>query len=394
MENKTFCSVLWNHQMVDGTGRVKPCCRFLEDHRPKNHTLDNHSIQDIFDSDFQNDLRERVLRGERLEGCRRCYEEEDNNKKSLRMRLNEHTKVGEKHVDTNDNKLEYLELSLSNDCNLMCRMCDSRYSFKLFDEEQEYHGKTFSKTKRTKANLDSIYPHLKDMKYIKFTGGEPLIIPDHWTLLEYAVEKGYAKNIELEYSINMTVVPQRTLDTIEQFKFVKLCCSVDGYGEVNEAIRHPTKWSVVEKNLDLLDLAPDNSSVFTSTTVSILNIEHFVSWMEWLKQREFDKINKDTFAGVVSHPVMNPKYLNLRLMTDEQNKRMFDHLRSCSTDDDMIEKLNQWEMYSKKLPMTEDEIVQGRKDLERFFSKMSLIQNKDWSKIFPMCYRMIQEWNE
>ena len=80
--------------MVDGTGRVKPCCRFLEDHRPKNHTLDNHSIQDIFDSDFQNDLRKRILAGERLEGCTRCYEEEDNNKKSLRMRLNEHPKVG------------------------------------------------------------------------------------------------------------------------------------------------------------------------------------------------------------------------------------------------------------------------------------------------------------
>ena len=79
MVTKTFCSVLWNHQMIDGTGRVKPCCRFLEDFRPKNHTLDNYKIEEIFNSDFQNSLRERVLAGERLEGCRRCYEEEDNN---------------------------------------------------------------------------------------------------------------------------------------------------------------------------------------------------------------------------------------------------------------------------------------------------------------------------
>ena len=105
--------------MVDGTGRVKPCCRFLEDYRPKDHTLDNYSIQEIFDSDFQNDLRKRILAGERLEGCTRCYEEEDNNKKSLRMRLNEHPKVGAKTVDTENYKLEYLELSLSNDLSLI-----------------------------------------------------------------------------------------------------------------------------------------------------------------------------------------------------------------------------------------------------------------------------------
>ena len=59
----------------------------------------------------------------------------------------------------------------------------------------------------------------------------------------------------------------------------------------------------------------------------------------------------------------------------------------------MLKRLSQWEIYSKKLPMTTEEILQGRKDLKDFFTKMSRIQNKDWEKIFPMCYEMIQEWN-
>jgi hypothetical protein len=116
--------------------------------------------------------------------------------------------------------------------------------------------------------------------------------------------------------------------------------------------------------------------------------------MQWLESKQFKKINTETFSGVVSHPVMNPKYLNLRLMTDEQNKRMFTHLRSQTTNQEMLTKLSQWEMYSKKLPMTEQEIIQGRKDLGVFFKKMTSIQGKDWSTIFPMCYRMIEEWKE
>lgn len=315
--SKTFCSVLWNHQMVDGTGRVKPCCRFLDNYRPDEHTLDNNSIQNIFTSNFQNDLRERVLKGERLEGCKRCYEEEDNNKKSLRMRLNEHTKVGQKFVNTNDYKLEYLELSLSNDCNLMCRMCDSRYSFKLFDEELKFHGKTFSKTKRTKANLQSIYPHLKDMKYIKFTGGEPLIIPDHWTLLEHAVEKGYAKNIRLNYSTNCTVFPkQKIVDIWKEFDHVELAVSLDSIiKEENEYQRHLTNHEQALKNIEKYVEVKDTvgMTVLARPTITIFNAYHLPETLEWLDN-----------LGVVCNPthLTFPLYLSVTVLPKEEKQKI------------------------------------------------------------------------
>lgn len=315
MVSKTFCSVLWNHQMVDGTGRVKPCCRFLEKYRPAEHTLDNDSIQNIFESNFQNDLRNRVLKGERLEGCKRCYEEEDSNKKSLRMRLNEHAKVGEKYIDTNDYKLEYLELSLSNDCNLMCRMCDSRYSFKLFDEEKEYHGKTFSKTKRTKANLQSIYPHLKHMKYIKFTGGEPLIIPDHWTLLEYAVEKGYSKNIRLNYSTNCTVFPkQKIVDIWKEFDHVELAISLDSIDkQENEYQRHLTNHDRALENIQKYVEISDEvgMTVIARPTITIYNAYHLPETLEWLDKKQI-KINPTHLTY--------PEHLSLTVLPKSQKK--------------------------------------------------------------------------
>lgn len=422
--NVLWCPIPWSHIAVKSNGALR-ICSHSQSGGNKNTLLQKDGKflriedldSDVLNSDTLKEVRTQFLNNEWPEQCRRCRLECESGKRSRNQweaTMYDFTKEDAQAITQPDgtiteSRVFSMDLRLGNKCNLQCVMCypgESNQWYKIQEEitgskqfmidhvMYDADGHKHFEWCDEKNYYDLLLNHAEHLQKIKFGGGEPWLVKNHMYFIEQLIEKGYAKNIELEYSINMTVVPQRTLDTIEQFKFVKLCCSVDGYGEVNEAIRHPTKWSVVEKNLDLLDLAPDNSSVFTSTTVSILNIEHFVSWMEWLKQREFDKINKDTFAGIVSHPVMNPKYLNLRLMTDEQNKRMFDHLRSCSTDDDMIEKLNQWEMYSKKLPMTEDEIVQGRKDLERFFSKMSLIQNKDWSKIFPMCYRMIQEWNE
>ena len=290
----TFCSVLWNHQFIDGTGRVKPCCRYADRFKPEEHTLDNYSIQQIFDSDFQNNLRSRVLAGKRLEGCRRCYEEEDNNKKSLRIRHNEHPKIGSKGINTKDYKLEYLELSLSNDCNLMCRMCDSRYSHKLFDEEQEYLGKTYSKHRHTKANLSSIYPHLKDMKFIKFTGGEPLIIKDHWTLLEYAVKHDYAKNIRLNYSTNCTVWPKkRIVDIWKQFDYIELAISLDSImPQENEYQRHLTDHiqalANIEKYVEIADEV--GISINARPTITIYNAYHLPETLEWLWERNI-KIN-------------------------------------------------------------------------------------------------------
>ena len=67
----------------------------------------------------------------------------------------------------------------------------------------------------------------------------------------------------------MTVFPEHLWDLWANFKKVIFCCSIDAYGEANEAIRYPSKWEIVERNLDMLDNTPDNITAFTSTTISV-----------------------------------------------------------------------------------------------------------------------------
>jgi sulfatase maturation enzyme AslB (radical SAM superfamily) len=423
MTDKLWCPIPWSHIAVKSNGALR-ICSHSQSGGNKNtllekdgRTLRIDDISEALNSDTLKDVRLKFLNNEWPEQCRRCKIEQESGKRSRNQweaTMYDFTREDAESITLSDGavteqRVLSMDLRLGNKCNLQCVMCypgESNQWYKI--QEQITGSKVFMIDDVTYStdghdhfewcDQEEYYQLLtenaKYLQKIKFGGGEPWLVKQHLTLLNNLLDQGFAENIELEYSINVTVVPQEFLRTIEKFKFVKLCCSVDGYGEVNEAIRYPTKWSVIEKNLDFLDTGPPNSAVFTSTTVSILNIEHFVTWMQWLESKQFKKINTSTFAGVVSHPVMNPKYLNLRLMTDEQHTRMFTHLKSQTTDTAMLDKLTQWEMYSKKLPMTGQEIIQGRKDLKDFFEKMSTIQGKDWSEIFPMCHRMIQEWNE
>ena len=423
MTDKLWCPIPWSHIAVKSNGALR-ICSHSQSGGNKNtllekdgRTLRIDDISEALNSDTLKDVRLKFLNNEWPEQCRRCKIEQESGKRSRNQweaTMYDFTREDAESITLSDGavteqRVLSMDLRLGNKCNLQCVMCypgESNQWYKI--QEQITGSKVFMIDDVTYStdghdhfewcDQEEYYQLLtenaKYLQKIKFGGGEPWLVKQHLTLLNNLLDQGLAENIELEYSINVTVVPQEFLRTIEKFKFVKLCCSVDGYGEVNEAIRYPTKWSVIEKNLDFLDTGPPNSAVFTSTTVSILNIEHFVTWMQWLESKQFKKINTFTFAGVVSHPVMNPKYLNLRLMTDEQHTRMFTHLKSQTTDTAMLDKLTQWEMYSKKLPMTGQEIIQGRKDLKDFFEKMSTIQGKDWSEIFPMCHRMIQEWNE
>lgn len=421
--NNLWCPLPWSHIAVKSNGALR-ICSHSQSGGNKNTLLEKDGqtvrIDDIgiaLNSDTLKDVRLQFLNNQWPEQCRRCKIEQEAGKRSRNQweaTMYEFTKEDAVGITLADGTLTSqqilsMDLRLGNKCNLQCVMCypgESNQWNKI--QEQITGSKVFMIDDVTYTtdghkhfewcNREEYYQlltaHAKYLQKIKFGGGEPWLVKQHLTLLKNLLEQDLAKNIELEYSINVTILPQEFLRTIDQFKFVKLCCSVDGYGEVNEAIRYPTKWSVVEKNLDFLDTAPPNSAIFTSTTISILNIEHFVTWMQWLESKQFKKINTDTYSSTVSHPVMNPKYLNLGLMTSEQATRMFDYLKEQATNADMLTTLEQWEDYTKTLPITDEEIIQGRKDLADFFVKMSAIQCKDWKSIFPKCYEMIQEWND
>ena len=283
MKNNTYCSSFWNHQMISTAGEVKPCCRFRTDTYP---TLNEKSIQEIFHSEFMNSLREKSLNGIPINGCRRCYEEQDNGKISLRQRIN--SNKASNVIDLTNPKINYLEVAISNDCNLACRICCSQFSHKIYDEELGFYGKTLSPTKKTRSNIDTVYELLDNLLYIKFTGGEPLMIKEHWELLQAAVDKDLAKNITLNYGTNCTIpLKQKHIDLWKHFKGIELCISLDSIvKEENEYQRHFTDHNLALANIkefvNLKRTILPQMLVIGRPTISIMTIYHAPETIEWL----------------------------------------------------------------------------------------------------------------
>lgn len=283
MTSNTICSMAWNHQFVDGTGRVKPCCRFDGNNGTIGNTLDNN-----FFHANQRALRRLQLENKWHRGCIRCHEEEAAGKTSLRQRYTDDPLLN--NIDIDNPKIQWIELALSNDCNLACRMCDSRYSHRLYDEEIEIYGNAQSKTPRTKIDIERILPHIKDLRHIKFTGGEPLVMQDQWRILDYAIETGAAKNIYLNYSTNATVYPTaKMVDRWRNFESVEIMLSVDSIirSEV-EYLRWPTDYEHMLKVTGrFLDLRNElNLTVAARPTVTLMNVYHLPETLDWLTDHD------------------------------------------------------------------------------------------------------------
>ena len=284
--SKTFCSMAWDHQFIDPTGRVKPCCRFAEKFRPEENNLKEKTLSEVFYGDWMNDIRSKMLNGEEVQGCIRCYQEESAGKRSLRERYHDSKDLPiDTLVDLDNPSIRWIELAISNDCNLACRMCDSRYAWKWFKEEKEIFGTTYNTVEKSKSDISNIYPFINDLVHIKFTGGEPLMTKDQWLLVDKLIAERDCSEIFLNYSTNCTIMPKDSwIEKWSKFKQVEFALSVDSANKAeSEYVRWPAKYETTESvTKRFLELKKSHGfNVLLRSTISILNIWHMPESMEW-----------------------------------------------------------------------------------------------------------------
>lgn len=277
--NGTLCSMAWNHQFIDPSGRVKPCCRY---HERTSEYLNQKSLRDIFSGEEMRRLRSDMLTGVRVPGCIRCYEEQDGGKASLRERYNKGS-LGLASIDINSPAIRWLELAISNECNLACRMCDSKYSWRWIKEE-ELLG--YPVGKKTEQDIRDVYGHIPTLRHLKITGGEPFLTPQVRQLLSFIVKNGYAKNMYLNLTTNCTVVPSdEMVALLNQFQKIELLASWDSANkEEAEYIRYPGKFEHLERTtIRLMKLHEKiaNFELMWRPSISIHNIYFLKETIDW-----------------------------------------------------------------------------------------------------------------
>jgi MoaA/NifB/PqqE/SkfB family radical SAM enzyme len=308
-------------------GSVKACCR--------SHPVGNiqcQSLEEIWNNKTMTRIRQQVLNDERPAECAPCFALEDQGVESLRQR---HIKgnIPEARINLYPNALDHLrndftmpfefptmEIKLNNLCNLKCRMCNptDSTSWNDWDQVEEFYdkeGNYISDNVRTlnlirKPYLDKFEDNpnwwesfeklLPYFRRVEFAGGEPLMDPQHFRILDML--KPYGHQIEIKYATNGTTLgisKGRTVhDYWPYFRSVAVNVSIDGIGNVYDYIRGNGDWNKVVDNVKEIQAISNISRVVGAVAVQVSN----VLILDKMIEEFLDKLNIVFYTNMVNYP--------------------------------------------------------------------------------------------
>lgn len=293
-KSKTFCMYPWIHLHAYPTGDAYPCC-----HAEMPEKLGNcqqQSMKEIWSGDKMKQLRDDMLNERENSACTRCYEQEKSGffsgRKSANKHHGHHIKKG---VDLDPPfEMTYWDIRFSNLCNLSCRSCGHIFSSSWYQDQKALAGEAWGKNNKPlfwagrheTDMLEQLMEHIDHVEQIYFAGGEPLMMDEHYHILE-ELERREKFNVRLIYNTNFTKTKLKdryVFDYWRKFKSVAVGASLDAMGPRAEYIRKGTDWAEVESNRQMMMKQCPNVDFYISPTMSIQNALHIPdfhrNWVE------------------------------------------------------------------------------------------------------------------
>ena len=293
-DSKTFCIYPWIHLHAYPTGEAYPCCHA----EMKPGVVGNcrtNTLEEIWRDKPMQQLRADMLSETPHPACTRCYEQEESGFFSGRKSANKHHGHHVKKLDQNPFEMTYWDIRFSNLCNLKCRSCGHIFSSQWYQDQAKLAGPDWKERNtalnyagRTETDMwEQLKPHLDYVEQIYFAGGEPLLMEEHYNILNELVRRGRT-DVRLVYNTNFTHTDLKgnsVFDYWKQFDSVAVGASLDASGARGEYIRKGTNWAQVEQNRrDMLRVCPE-VDFYISPTLSILNALHLPDFhRDWVEK--------------------------------------------------------------------------------------------------------------
>ena len=281
------CAAIDHGVAIFPDGTIAPCCEAKFDYRKPI-------------SELHNPLRFADLKTQHPpSACSSCVKAEKSNLLSYRTMFNTRCTAAP--------GLQFVDIRNTNHCNLKCRYCGP-WASNSWAKELGNPTTLHCSTDQYKDILIT-----DDLHWMYFTGGEPLINPEHWNLLTELVDSGRSDTIELLYNSNLTTIRYKDTDVLDlwgKFKSVQINCSIDAVGTPLEYIRSGCDWAKIENNLQTLINSVHKSKINLVLTpvLNILNI--------WFVAELYDYAAQ---YNISVEPILltNPAYLALDVIPDQ-----------------------------------------------------------------------------
>lgn len=367
----------WIHMHILPSSQVVPCCVWPYSGPVGN--AKNESLKAIWNNDQYTEIRQKMLKNEPVAGCDQCYQRDSANGHSLRKTSNKtygHLFDEVVAPSADDGKLRkfklsYFDIRFSNICNFKCRGCSPELSSSwLADHEKLFNYKS------EKDRLISITPNvtlweellgfLPDVEEAYFAGGEPLIMDEHYLILEELIRLEKT-DVTLSYNSNMSNLRFRDKFVTEywnKFKKVFVGVSLDDFGPRGEYFRHGMDWKKTVENIRHVQEKCNNVFFAESCTVGLHNIFYLPELHTELVKENIISLPGNFYVNLIVDPIEYTAQVLPKSFKEKVTKKLQDYIAVVATNIEM----HDWQY----------EFLKGQ-----FESAINFMNQQDMSHLLP-----------
>jgi len=300
-----FCPSPWFHMRITNNGGMS-YCRWSDKHNTEVNIRDIDPV--TFFQQHMAGVRNSILQGVPVDGCKECYQMERHDKVSGRqkqllkigVRVEQFAKtlasspwVNTFAADKFTQLPQDWQIDLGNHCNSACIFCNPEASSRLaiewkrigFVDQLPAPNWTDDPVlvDRFVAMLEAS-PHIQ---YLHFIGGETLITPAFQTILEALIRSGLHRTATIGFTTNLITWSQPVVDLLTQFAGVNIGMSIESFDSVNDYVRWPATLTTVHKTLDKwFAVSQDHNWLMQfRTTPTVLTIDSLLSVYQYAWDR-------------------------------------------------------------------------------------------------------------
>ena len=316
--SNVFCMFPWTHLNTTPKGDIYPCCS--NDYTDPVGNTSSLTLTEAFNTEKMRKLRNNMLSDKPSKICNFCYDHEKNTSHSFRRYSLEHfgkylpESLAQTHTSgaVDEFKMRYYDIRFSNICNFKCRTCGTEFSSQWALEDRKTglnpDGPVIIHVDDNRGDvLTEVLEQIDNIDLAYFAGGEPLITPEHYVILEELIRAGKT-DTTLRYNTNASNLNYKDKDILDlwsNFDRVEVSCSVDTWGDRAEILRNGTDWGKIENNLKIIRRQP-NVDFQDNTVLSIFNYQTLVEFYNYMKLNGLINLQKEWHHTL--YLAVNPDY--------------------------------------------------------------------------------------
>ena len=319
-KSESFCGAKWyNATIWLGSGMTTSC------HHPLPHKIDLEEIKKnpsaIHNTKQKKEQRRQMQCGERPKGCEYCWKIEDIGRDAISDRVYKSKIYTDKELNDafksnyeKDFNLRTLEIAFDRVCQFACTYCNPAFSTTWANNiknQGPYMNLMSDGRNHFTHPHDSAEPYKKDetnpyveafykwwesdlhktLDELRITGGEPMMSPNLWRLLDWIETQGNKMRPGMRIAINSNLgakksVIDRFKNKLKGFKNFHLYTSCEATSKQAEYIRDGLDYEEWHSNLLKMMVDKVPSEIHNMCTINALCLEslpEFLEKMVWFK---------------------------------------------------------------------------------------------------------------